>query len=75
MVEGQNKRQIRKDMKPLGNKRVKPQKWTNEMKELSTNEGQPDPTLEPVLEPQEGYKTPGNLDTAFGRSGTLESVL
>jgi hypothetical protein len=32
------------------------------MTEQSTNEGQPDPTLEPVLEREEGNKTPGNLE-------------
>jgi hypothetical protein len=32
------------------------------MSEQSTNEGQPDPTLEPVLEPEEANETPGNLE-------------
>jgi hypothetical protein len=43
---------------------------TKKMTEQSTDEGQPDPTLEPVLEHEEGNETPGNLDPAFGRTRT-----
>jgi hypothetical protein len=73
MAEGQNKRQISKDMKSLGNKRVKPQKETEKMSEQSTNEGQRASILEAVLEPQEWNETPGNLDPAFGRSRAMQS--
>ena len=62
MAEGQKKGQIGKGMKPIGNKRVKPQKQTKMMAEQSTNEGQQESILEPVLSCQEGNETPGNLD-------------
>lgn len=62
MAEGQRGRKIGSGMKTLWNKRVKPQKETTKMTWQSTNEGQPDPTLEPVLSGQEGSETPGNLD-------------
>jgi hypothetical protein len=38
------------------------------MTEQSTDEGQPDHTLEPVLEPQEGNETPGNLELENGEN-------
>jgi hypothetical protein len=67
MNEGQRGRKIGNGVKPPGNKRATPQMEPNELIEQSTNEGQPDPTLEPVLEPQEGNETPGNLETGkFG---------
>jgi hypothetical protein len=62
MAEGQRGRKIGSGMKTLWNKRVKPQKLTKKMTRQSTNEGQPDPTLEPVLEHEEGNKTSGNLE-------------
>ena len=70
MAGGQNgnKRQIGKGMKPQGNKRIKSQKKTSVMIEQSTNEGQEDPTLEPVLDPQEGNSKGGNLEPENGQN-------
>jgi hypothetical protein len=68
MTEGQNKRQIGKGMKPRGSKRVKPQKETKKMTDQSTTEGQTVPSAEPVLKPQEGNETPGNLEPENGEN-------
>ena len=70
MGKGQKARKIGNNMKPRGNKEVKPQKETREMTEQSTVEGHETPPKEAVLEPQEGNETPGNLDPAFGRTRT-----
>ena len=69
MDEGQNKRQIGKGMKPRGSKRVKQQKETKQVKNQSTTEGQAIPSSEPVLGPQEGNETPGNLEPENGEKG------
>jgi hypothetical protein len=62
MAEGQRTRKIGSGMKPCGNKRVKPQKETENMAEQSTNEGHEAPAKEAILEPQEGNETPPNLE-------------
>ena len=66
MGKGQKARKIGNNMKPRGNKEVKPQKETREMTEQSTAEGHETPPKEAVLEPQEGNETPGNLETENG---------
>ena len=60
-------------MKRRGNKRVKPQNRRKKCSEQSTNEGQPGPTLEAVLEPDEGNKTPGNLEPEK-EAGSLQNL-
>jgi hypothetical protein len=62
MAEGQNKRQIGSGIKTLGNKQVMPQKEMKKMTEQSTNEGQQESILEPVLSGQDENETGGNLE-------------
>ena len=62
MAEGQKKGQIGKGMKPIGNKRVKPQKQTKRWRSNPQMRDSRRALLEPVLSCQEGNETPGNLD-------------
>jgi len=47
----------------LGINELSRKKETKTITGQSTTEGQQTPTLEPVLETEEGNKTPGNLET------------
>ena len=66
MGKGQAGRKIGSGMKPRGNQRVKPQTESKTMTEQSTTEGQATPTLEAVLDHQQGNETPCDLEPENG---------